>query len=137
MGRLHGKVFAVIGLFLACSLFGSTTSALAPELVMQAGNSGSSEILANIQPIRSILINDQDKIMQIISNSTVNVTPTVYKHSFSSPPIPINPNIRKQYDTILAGLDTAQTGSIYQAGPSIISQLERLASTQSILFRAQ
>ncbi len=126
MGRSYGKVFAVVGLCLAFSLFGADAAALSPAPATQFNGGGSTEVSVSIQPVRLVLINDQNKIVKIISNSTANVTPTVYKRSFSSPPIAISPDIRQQYDTILAGLDTARTGTIYQAEPSIISRVVRL-----------
>lgn len=127
-------VFAVIGLYFACFSLGANAFALSPSARPISG--GSTKVSVTIQPVRLILVNNQGKIVRMISNTSSDVPPTVYKNSFNSPPVAISPDIRQQYWAILAKADTTQTGTVYQAGPSFLSRLERLASYQSILFRA-
>jgi len=127
MGRLNNGLLAVVGLFFACLVFGSSASAATPVLPTLT-TSGSTQVVVTVQPIRSILINDQGEIVRIISNSAANVTPTVYKNSFTGSALELSPDVNQQYKSLLSNLDITRTGTIYQAGPLIIDRLARLGS---------
>jgi hypothetical protein len=81
----------------------------------QAPSGGANTIItAAITPVRYIVINNHGQITEILSNCRANVTPSVYRNSFNTPPIELSPAIYSQYAAIMAHTDTRGTGVIYQ-----------------------
>jgi hypothetical protein len=100
----------VFGLVLAAGIFGSTTSVAADPT-----SGGSVTISAQVAAVRYILVDNHNRVRQILSNTVASVAPVVYRGSFKSVPIGLTPDIAGQYSAIMAHLNVHRTGVIYQA----------------------
>ena len=92
-------------------------------------------ISSNIRPVRYVLVNSNDEILEIQSNSQVKVEPTVFRSSYSSRPTSMTPEIMAEYNSIITKIDLGRTGVVYKSsvsqksGPKIKNVLTILADT--------
>ena len=140
MSRAFGKL---TGLAVVCLVLGSTVLMnTCHALTNPPASSGSVIISAIIAPVRYILVDDHYRITKILSNSQADVTPLVYKNNFNARPIALSQAIYNQYTTLMKNINPNHTGIIYRRNNtavkpfSVIAELVRLSSYQSILFRA-
>ena len=120
LGRLSGLFVVVllcVSFFLIALVRGSPALAL--------GQSSGIIVVTAVVPLaRYILVNHQATVIEILSNTPINVTPMVYVNSLKGTPLVLTPEIDQQYETILATVDGAQPGVIYtQQAPSLLSKL--------------
>ncbi|MBW4061182.1 hypothetical protein HJC99_01250 [Candidatus Saccharibacteria bacterium] len=138
MLRRFGVERGVGGIIIGSVLLGAMLVLARPA----SAHSGSNVVITVVvAPVRDILIDKHNQIIEILSNCPDDVTPLVYKNTFNSAPIAFNPAVHQQYTAIMARANTAHTGVIYQrAQPTIsrqpiIAVLAHSGSYQSILSR--
>src|SRR5438309_242816 len=99
MSRASGRLSAFARSVVVCLVLGgSVAMGINPAPAAAQSSGGNVTVTAVVAPARYILVDNHDRIRQIISNSPDVVTPTVYKHSFKSTPIPLTPHILGQYN---------------------------------------
>ena len=59
-------------------------------------HAGSSEIRSQVSAVRIIIINDDDKIIQIYQNTPKNINPIVRRGNNQGPEVPYTPYIAEQ-----------------------------------------
>jgi hypothetical protein len=97
-------------LLLSITLLGYSHPVLADSEI----SSGNVIIVANIKPVRIILVDDRSRITEIQSNSSANITPIVYQGSYDTESINLTPDVYNQYSTIMVHTNLHRTGVIYK-----------------------
>lgn len=59
-------------------------------------------ITARVAPARSIIVNEQGRMVKIFSNTDQPVTPKVYTNVVSNSPLPLTPLLQTQYYEIMS-----------------------------------
>jgi hypothetical protein len=83
------------------------------------------------------------EIIEILSNTPLNVPPKVYQSSFKSNEIPLTTPIDKSYRDIIVKINTSKTGVIYsrQANQPVglisMDSLRSLSKIESVLFKTK
>lgn len=70
-------------------------------------------IIASILPVRYIVVDDTFTIMEILSNTDLDVRPVVFLHSLDGEEIPYSESVRKQYQDLKPTLNFSQPGKVY------------------------
>jgi len=107
-----------LSLLLICSML-ALQFIYYPVAHAQSGNSVT--ITAVVAPVRTILVDNNLRIIQIESNTPLNVTPSVYKGTYTSKQVSLTPSINKQYKAIINRVNTRKTGIIYSYNPRFTS----------------
>lgn len=113
MFKRSGRFVVSLKLIMGSSMLGITLL-MNSSSALAMSSSGSVTVTAVVAPVRYILVNDNDKITEVLSNSHFNVTPVVYRNKFNTVPIALNLAVRSQYLAILPHLDTRHAGVIYR-----------------------
>lgn len=115
MSRPHGRLSALIKPVAICLLVGGLVVAdTCPVLAAPQSSGGNVIITAVIAPVRYILVDDNYRVQEIISNSRTDVTPVVYKDRLNTAPISLTPAIASQYAAIMAHVNASHPGVIYR-----------------------
>lgn len=87
-----------------------------------------------VPPMRSVIVNDQNQITEIISNTTTYVAPTVYRNQIlSSNEISITPLINQEYTGLGIQYNLNRVGIIYKHSPTTLITKKSLPLFLSIL----
>lgn len=84
--------------------------------VVVAQPEGSSEvvILASVEPQRTIIVDKDNTIQQIYSNTNKDIRPLVYIGGFDGEETAYTDSVRSQYEAIKKTSDFSAAGKIYQ-----------------------
>lgn len=96
-------ILTVVAAFLVVFIFHST-----------AVWANSVTITGTVAPVRAITVNSQQIIVEIASNYSFEVTPTVYLVGNPSQPVAYNSNIRGQYIELSKNIDFSKFGVVYR-----------------------
>ena len=131
LGKMSVLCAANVILVSVIVMFGNNSFAEA------AGSAGSSTVIsAVIAPVRYIIIDQQQVIRQIYSNTTQTVVPVVYENNFDSVPLPLTPTVSRQYEAIMATVNTRHTGVVYAAATTFsLTSWLRLSAYESLSSR--
>jgi hypothetical protein len=127
------------GVIIACMVISGVVLINSAAQADSPASGGSVVITAVIAPVRTIVINDQNKILEVISNGPNNVTPSVYKNRLTTKPVALTPAIYDQYAVILRNTELHRTGIIYKLDSDAKNKpggwrgLINISSYQSIL----
>jgi len=87
-----------------------------------------------VPPMRSVVVNDQNRITEIISNTTSYVAPTVYRNKIlSGNEISITPLIKQEYTGLGIQYNLNRVGIIYKQSPTVQITKKSLPLFLSIL----
>lgn len=129
------------GVVVACLVFGGVVLVSPPALADAPASGGSVIITAVIAPVRSIVVDRQDTVLEITSNSPDAVIPSVYKDKLDTKPVALTPAIYSQYAAIIRHVDLHKAGVVYRLDGSTGNKLTgwrgrtSLSGYQSILLR--
>jgi hypothetical protein len=135
MLRVSGSLLSVV--FICLAVGGLLIS---PHALADSPTGNSIIITASIAPVRYIVVNDHGAIIEILSNTRSDVTPSVYKNRPDSP-VALTEPIRDQYAALIRHIDLHETGVVYKSDASANNEsVDRrgwmgLSSYQSILGR--
>ena len=76
--------------------------------------SASTIIHARVAPVREIVINDDNKIIRVDSNTTQDVTPTVRRGTIGGPIVRITTLVQSEYNAIKGKVDFSYAGTVYR-----------------------
>jgi hypothetical protein len=80
--------------------------------------SGSVRINAIIEPVRYVILNNSNKIIEILSNTNSNVKPLVYLNSTNGAKLTLSKSIYAKYEKIVESIKTnSKYGVIYKYNP--------------------
>lgn len=92
------------------------------------------QIHATVLPARSIILDPQGRISQILSNTAENVTPSVYRGSIAAGhEIQLSGQLLTQYSLLLAQVARPGPGVLYKQ-PELLATPANLATKQQPTF---
>ena len=132
------------GLLISGAVLILFTIPLIPNLAFALNQAPASIVVtAVVAPVRYVLVNQNIEIIEILSNTPLNVPPKVYQSSFKSNEIPLTTPIDKSYRDIIVKINTSKTGVIYsrQANQPVglisMDSLRSLSKIESVLFKTK
>ncbi len=123
--------FAIV---LTCSVIASV---LLSNMFLFASESSSQKItiVATVQPLRSIVVDNNFTIQKIYSNTSQDVRPVVLENALDGSEIGYTNAIRDQYEQLKPSLNFAQPGLVYERDNRPIQALiKRVAGFITHLF---
>lgn len=115
------RVSAAAACLIVGGLFFTCEPAAADSPVSSQTGGGSVIITATIAPVRDVLVDNHGVILEILSNTSDNVAPTVYKNRLDTDPIPLEPGVAERYDSLIRRVNTHKTGVIYRLSDEVRS----------------
>lgn len=111
-GVLRGVVAALVGVLISAS------PVSAAETV----------VTAQVAPVRHVVVNDRGVILQIISNTSEDVTPITHLNHAQGEQVVLTDEIRARYEKTVARLDMSKPAIYERKNPlkKLISQLRLL-----------
>lgn len=109
---VRGLLRGVLALAVCAMILASPVSAAVPT-----NSGGETVITARVMPVRHIVVDDDDVIQRIISNTSENVTPIVYRGNFQGEQIPMTDEVRLNYDNAIAALDMRRPADYIRKSP--------------------
>ncbi len=93
------------------------------------------EVRGVIAPARSIVVDEQGSITQILSNTNENVSPVVYRLKIDSAnQLPLTSDLARQYNQVLSRAGSKLIGVLYQRPANSAPLNLSTIAVQKILF---
>lgn len=137
MSHWYGSLRGVIGF---CLVVVSAVLLMSSFAAADSTNSTATEgttvvITAAIAPVRIVVVDDHNRITEILSNGPGDITPSVHSGNSEGKVMPMSRSISNQYSAIMKHVNSNKTGAIYkfEQTPTIRPGLSKLSGPLSIM----
>ncbi len=91
---------------------------------------------ATVSPRRTIVVDEHGIILQIASNSSIDVKPDVVLDTIDGTSLQLTKDIYQAYSKLLPSLDVTKPGIVYSKPTVLLTLFQKLRSTREAIMRS-